>query len=72
MPVDFDSNVSPKVQVAFDSNPFDATQSYTDISTYVRQINTKRGRTNELGQFINGTATLTLSNADNRFNPNKD
>ena len=70
MPVSFDSDVQLKVQVAFDSNPFDATQSYTDISTYVRRISTKRGRTNELGQFTNGTATLTLSNADNRFNPN--
>ena len=70
MPVSFDSDVQLKVQVAFDSNPFDATQSYTDISTYVRKISTKRGRTNELGQFTNGTATLTLSNADNRFNPN--
>jgi len=72
MPVAFDNDVTLKVQVAFDSNPFDATQSYTDISTFVRQISTKRGRTNELGQFINGTATLTLSNADNRFNPNNE
>lgn len=70
MTVAFDSNVNLTVEVGFDSNPFDSSQTFTDISAYVRQFNTKRGRENELGQFVTGTATLTLSNADNRFNPN--
>ena len=70
MSVAFDSNVNLTVQVAFDNNPFDASLTYTDISSYVRQFNTKRGRANELGQFVGGTASLLLSNADNRFNPN--
>jgi len=70
MSVAFDSNVNLTVQVAFDNNPFDESLSYTDISTYVRQFSTKRGRANELGQFVGGTASLLLSNADNRFNPN--
>jgi len=70
MTVAFDSNVNLTVEVGFDSNPFDNSQTFTDISAFVRQFNTKRGRENELGQFVTGTATLTLSNADNRFNPN--
>lgn len=70
MSVAFDSNVDLTVEIGFDSNPFDATQSFTDISSYVREFTTKRGRQNELGQFVGGTLSLLLSNADNRFNPN--
>ena len=47
MSVAFDSDVDLTVQVAFDNNPFDSSLSYTDISTYVRQFNTKRGRAND-------------------------
>jgi hypothetical protein len=70
MSVAFDSNVNISVKVAFDNNPFDSSLSFTDISSYVRQFNTKRGRANELGQFVGGTVSLLLSNDDNRFNPN--
>ena len=70
MSVAFDSDVDLTVEVAFDNNPFDTSLSFTDISSYVRQFTTKRGRANELGQFVGGTASLLLSNADNRFNPN--
>jgi len=70
MSVAFDSNVDLTVEVGFDSNPFDSTQTFTDISAYVRSFQTKRGRTNELNQFVGGTCALLLSNADNRFNPN--
>jgi len=70
MTVAFDSNVDLTVEIGFDSNPFDNSISFTDISSYVRQITTKRGRANELGQFVSGTASILLSNADNRFNPN--
>ena len=69
MAVAFDSNVNIKVQIGFDSEPFDASQSFTDISAYVRGINITRGRNNELGQFPAGSCELLLSNADNRFNP---
>lgn len=72
MSVAFDSNVNLTVEVGFDSNPFDNTQNFTDISTYVREVTTQRGRVNELGQFVAGTATVVLSNADNRFNPNNE
>ena len=69
MSIAFDSDVDLTVEVGFDSNPFDDSQSFTDISSYVRSFSTKRGRTNELGQFVAGTCSLVLSNADNRFNP---
>jgi len=70
MSVAFDNNVNITVEVGFDSNPFDSSITFTDISAYVRQFTTKRGRQNELGQFVGGTASILLSNADNRFNPN--
>jgi len=70
MSVAFDSNVDLTVEIGFDSNPFDNSITFTDVSNYVRQFTTKRGRANELGQFVGGTCSILLSNADNRFNPN--
>lgn len=70
MSIAFDDNVNITVEVGFDSNPFDSSITFTDISSFVRQFTTKRGRQNELGQFVGGTAAILLSNADNRFNPN--
>ena len=69
MTVAFDNNVNLTVEIGFDSDPFDSSQSFTDISQYVRSINITRGRSNELGQFTAGSCELFLSNADNRFNP---
>jgi len=69
MSVAFDSNVNITVEVAFDSNPFDESPTFTDISAYVRTFTTNRGRVNELGQFGAGRCSIILSNADNRFNP---
>jgi len=70
MSVNFDSNVSLTLEVAFDSEPFDETQSFTDITSYLRAFTTRRGRANELGEFVAGTMSFSVSNADNRFNPN--
>ena len=69
MSVAFDSNVNLTVEIGFDSGPFDDTQTFTDVSQYVRGITMRKGRSNELGQFVSGTCSLLLSNADNRFNP---
>lgn len=69
MSVAFDSNVNLIVEIGFDSAPFDDTQTFTDVSQYVRGITMRKGRSNELGQFVSGTCSLLLSNADNRFNP---
>jgi len=70
MSVNFDSNVSLTLEVGFDSEPFDETQTFTDITTYLRAFTTRRGRANELGDFVAGTMSFSVSNADNRFNPN--
>lgn len=71
MSVAFDSDVNITVEIGFDSDPLDLNQSFTDISQYVRRINIKRGRSNELAEFVSGSCTLLLSNLDNRFNPSQ-
>ena len=38
MPASFDSDVDIKVEVAFDSEPFASSQSFTDISAFVIKI----------------------------------
>lgn len=70
MSANFDSNVSLTLEVGFNSEPFDETQSFTDITSYLRAFTTRRGRANELGDFVAGTMSFSVSNADNRFNPN--
>jgi len=42
---------------------------WTDVTAFVRSVDTKRGRNNELDDFSTGTAQLVLSNADRRFDP---
>ncbi len=71
MPASFDSNVDIKVEVAFDSEPFASSQSFTDISSYVRYFDISRGRSHELGDFRAGTLSFSVSNQDNRFNPSQ-
>lgn len=42
---------------------------WTDVSAYVRNVSTNRGRSSELDTFQTGSASITLSNADRRFDP---
>jgi Concanavalin A-like lectin/glucanases superfamily len=56
------------VEVAFDDGPYVASPTWTDISSYVRSINIRRGRNDDLSVFT-GTANLVLSNNDRRFDP---
>jgi hypothetical protein len=64
--------VSLTVEVGFASNPSVdvATTTWTDVSTYVRSISTRRGRNDELGTFSAGTMSVVLDNRDRRFDPN--
>ena len=39
MSIAFDSNADITVEIAFDSDPFDESQSFTDVSQYVRALN---------------------------------
>ena len=71
MSVAFDSNVNLICEIAFDSNPLDTTQTFTDVSAYLRNFETNRGRISQLSEFQTGTATVTLDNRDNRFSPNQ-
>ena len=69
MSVAFDSDVTLTIEIAFDSNSLDTSPSFTDVSSFVRSFDIKRGRNNELGQFPAGQLQVVFSNADNRFNP---
>tara|TARA_R100000655_G_scaffold25122_1_gene50989 strand:- start:621 stop:1865 length:1245 start_codon:yes stop_codon:yes gene_type:complete len=71
MAVNFDSNVSITVEIAFDSNPLDSSQSFTDVSSFLRSFETTRGRVSNLTDFQTGTAIVELDNRDNRFSPNQ-
>ena len=71
MPASFDSDVNITVEVAFDSEPFASSQTFTDISSYVRYFDISRGRSHELGDFRAGTLSFSVSNQDNRFNPSQ-
>lgn len=46
-----------------------ASINWTDVSAYVRGVSTSRGRSSELDTFQTGSASITLSNADRRFDP---
>lgn len=55
-------------EIAFTTAP-GATPSWTAVTSYVRGFSVQRGRTSEFDQFPAGSATLILSNADRRFDP---
>jgi hypothetical protein len=40
-----------------------------DVSTYVMEVNIRRGRSSELDAFEAGSASITLNNNDRRFDP---
>jgi len=40
-----------------------------DVTTYVREITTRRGRSDEFQDFGSGSATVVLDNRDRRFDP---
>jgi hypothetical protein len=69
MSVAFNSDVTLTVEIGFDSNPLDATQTFSDVSAYVRSIETNRGRQHALDEFQTGTCSVVLDNTDDRFNP---
>lgn len=46
-----------------------ASINWTDVSAYVRDVSTSRGRSSELDTFQTGSASIKLSNADRRFDP---
>ena len=71
MSVAFDSNVTLTCEIAFDSDPLDSSQTFTDVSSFLRGFKISRGRASNLSQFQPGTALIQLDNTDNRFSPNQ-
>ena len=69
MSVAFNSDVDLTIGIAFDSEPFATSQTFTDVSTYVRNFSINRGRQHDLADFQTGTASIVLDNLDDRFNP---
>ena len=57
------------VEIAFGSSPYVASPAWTDVSAYVREITTRRGRSDPFQDFGSGSATIILDNRDRRFDP---
>ena len=64
----FDS-IDVTVEAAFGDDPLDTSPSWTDISTYVRDLSISRGRNSEFTPYAPGIATIRLDNRDRRFDP---
>ena len=60
---------TPIVEIAFDDSPYTNTVSWTDVTTYVRSIDTSRGRTDDFSDFDTGTASVVLDNRSRLFDP---
>ena len=69
MSVAFNSDVDLTVSIAFDSEPLASSQTFTDVSAYVREFSIDRGRQHDLADYQTGTASVVLDNTDDRFNP---
>ena len=58
-----------RVYIAFADGPLVASPTWTEVTAYVRNVRTSRGRSNELEEFSAGSATILLNNRDRRFDP---
>lgn len=57
------------VFISFTDGPYVVEPTWVEVTEYVRDINVKRGRGNDLQQFPSGSATLTLDNRTRLFDP---
>lgn len=58
----------PVVEIAFDDTPFVVNPTWTDVTSYVRNLEVDRGRTDDWSS-CSGSASIVLSNRDRRFDP---
>ena len=58
----------PKVEIAFDDGPYTASPRWTDVTAYVRELTTDRGRDDDWGDF-SGAASVVLDNRTRLFDP---
>jgi len=56
------------VEIAFDDGPYVVSPTWTNVTSYVREMTTDRGRSDDWGTF-DGSASVVLSNRDRRFDP---
>lgn len=57
------------VEIAFDDSPYVVSPTWTDVTTYVRNMEVTRGVADDWTWQADGTAFVTLSNRDRRFDP---
>jgi len=57
------------VFISFTDGPYVVEPTWVEVTQYVRDINVRRGRGNDLQQFPSGSATLTLDNRTRLFDP---
>lgn len=55
-------------KIAFATQPL-AAPTYTDVSAFLREFSSRRGRSYEYDRMEAGTVSYALSNRDQRFNP---
>jgi hypothetical protein len=59
---------TPKVEIAFDDGPYVASPTWTDVTSYVRNMAIDRGRNDDWGNFF-GAASVVLDNRTRLFDP---
>ena len=57
------------VFISFTEGPYVVDPNWVEVTQYVRDINVRRGRGNDLQQFPTGSATVTLDNRTRIFDP---
>ena len=57
------------VFISFIDGPYVVEPTWVEVTQYVRDINVRRGRGNDLQQFPSGSATVTLDNRARLFDP---
>ena len=57
------------VEVAFTDGPYVVSPTWTDVTAYVRSMDISRGIPDDWTLQADGSATVTLSNRDRRFDP---
>jgi len=57
------------VEIAFSNGPYDASPTWVDVTSDVREVTTRRGRSDEYQNFEAGTATVVLNNRARTYDP---
>ena len=60
---------TPIVEIAFTDGPYVVSPTWTDVTSYVREMQISRGTSDDWNLVADGSATVVLSNRDRRFDP---